>query len=404
VGKRIIVIGGGNVAYDVARSAVRPLQSMEHGEAVEDMQRGESVAYDVARSAVRLGDDKEVHVVCLEKRHQMPADEVEIEEGAEEGLLLHDGRGPREILGSDGRVSGLRAVECTAVFDSTGRFNPSFNEQGIEDIAADTVIFAIGQSSDLSFLKPEDGVESARGLIKVDPETYQTTSPDVFACGDIAHGPRLFINAIQSAHIAARSMHDFLRGTHTKVTVQAAWAPAQYTMREGWDELARKVPPVVAASQRASSLVVIEQNFPEAEARAQGARCLRCNVNTVFDTDICVACTGCVDVCPRDLIRLTGVAEICSTVEGRGYVAGLLAIPADELTKFTRDQLNSMGGVMLKDESTCIRCGLCSSRCPSHAITMQRFDFKRVCITYPVRNPKLNYGTDRIQAVSGSQG
>src|SRR5207302_5316202 len=96
LGKRILVIGGGNVAYDVARSAVRP-----HDD-----------AYDVARSALRLSADKEVHVVCLESRAEMPADEVEVVEGGEEGIRLHNRRGPREILTESGAVRGLRTVRC----------------------------------------------------------------------------------------------------------------------------------------------------------------------------------------------------------------------------------------------------------------------------------------------------
>jgi ferredoxin len=150
--------------------------------------------------------------------------------------------------------------------------------------------------------------------------------------------------------------------------------------------------------------VIVEETFPEKQARTQASRCLRCNVNTVFDTGICVACTGCVDVCPQDLIRLTGISELCRTDEGREYVAGLLAVPAAQLRTFSREQLDGLGGVMLKDESTCIRCGLCSSRCPSHAITMQRFDFKRMCVTYPERNPKLIYGNEQtVRAVSGGR-
>jgi len=391
VGKTILVIGGGNVAYDVARSAVRPLEAMAQEDTVADIQRGESVAYDVARSAMRISHDKEVHVVCLEKRSEMPADEVEVVEGSEEGLVLHNSRGPREIVGKDGRVAGLRTVECTSVFDANGRFNPSFDEDHIETITADTVIFSIGQSSDLSFLQPGDGVESVRGLIKVDPETYQTTAPDVFACGDIAHGPRLFIHAIRSAQIAARSMHDFLRGSRTEEVVQSSWESAAYTMREDWDQLRRAHPPVVPAKERANSLVVIEDAFPPDSARAQAARCLRCNVNTVFETTICVACTGCVDVCPENLIRLTGLPELCSTDEGRDWVAGLLGVPPAEMTKISPEELASLGGVLLKDESICIRCGLCAARCPSHAITMQRFNFRRECVTLPGLNPKLKY-------------
>ena len=128
VGNRIVVIGGGNVAYDVARSAVRPVDAIEPADKFSDMHTGDSTALDVARSAMRLSGERQVHVVCLESRSQMPADEIEVSEGAEEGLVLHNSRGPREILGNNGKVAGLRTVECTAVFDATGRFNPSFNE------------------------------------------------------------------------------------------------------------------------------------------------------------------------------------------------------------------------------------------------------------------------------------
>jgi NADPH-dependent glutamate synthase beta subunit-like oxidoreductase len=391
VGRRIIVIGGGNVAYDVARSAVRPLEALEPEDSVADMHRGESVAYDVARSAMRLSGRREVHVVCLESRKQMPADEIEVTEGGEEGLILHNSRGPREITGQDGKVAGLRTVECTAVFDANGRFNPSFNEGNSEIIEADTVIFSIGQSSDLSFLKPEDGVESVRGLIKVDSETYQTTAPDVFACGDIAHGPRLFIHAIRSAQIAARSMHDFLRGTHTRETVDTSWEAAHYIMRENWDQLRRHHPPVAPASERALTLQIVEGAYPADAAREQAARCLRCNVNTVFATEICVACTGCVDVCPEDLIRLTSVAELCRAEDGREWLAGATGMPPGEIEALDPDQLKALGGVLMKDEVSCIRCGLCAARCPSRAITMQRFNYRRKCVTLPGIHPNLKH-------------
>ena len=362
LGKRIVVIGGGNVAYDVARSAVRP--------------HDDHVAYDVARSAVRLSADKEVHVVCLESRAEMPADEIEVHEGGEEGIHLHNSRGPREILVNHGRLTGLRTVKCTAVFDASGRFNPSFDEAVVDDIPADNVIFAIGQTSDLSFLDPADGVESDRGLIKVNRETYQTTSPDVFACGDIAHGARLFIDAIASAQIAARSMHDFLRKTRTDVVVRKEWSPAAYTMADRWNVLERCNPPALEADKRSGSLEIVEVNYAEAEARRQGSRCLRCNVNTVFDTSKCVACNGCVDVCPENLIRLVGLREAIQDVE--------------ELAKYAPEDLED-GAVMMKDESTCIRCAMCASRCPTHAILMQRFDFTRECVSVPAPNPKILY-------------
>jgi NADPH-dependent glutamate synthase beta subunit-like oxidoreductase/ferredoxin len=394
LGRRIVVIGGGNVAYDVARSALRAAEAVTRGEAMREMERGEQVAYDVARSALRLSSDKEVHLVCLEQRAEMPADEVEVLEGEEEGLKLHDGRGPSAILGENGTVTGLRTVRCLSVFDAGGRFNPKFDEAQVEEIPADTVIFAIGQSSDLSFLQPEDGVQSERGLIKVNRATYQTTAPDVFACGDIAHGPRLFIDAIASAQIAARSMHDFLRGTRTEIAVRSQWHPAVYTMAEGWERFPRSNPPVLDAAQRAGSLQIIEESFPPDLARRQAARCLRCNIDTVFDTSICIGCNGCVDVCPQSIIKLVGLSELCQEERWLDLVAGTLELSREELAALDKTTLDALGGVMLKDETTCIRCGLCASRCPTHAVTMKRFAFYRECVTVPVRNEKLVYPPD----------
>jgi len=388
LGKKIVVIGGGNVAFDVARSAVRP-RAVEMADARSDMERTERIAYDVARSALRLSGDKEVHLVCLEDRHEMPADEIEIVEGEEEGVKLHTARGPREILSEGGQVTGLRTVKCTSVFDDAGRFNPKFDESFVEDVEADTIMFAIGQTSDLSFLSEADGVEAERGLIKVDPETYQTTAPDVFACGDIAHGPRLFIHAIASAQIAARSMHDYLRGTRTDVVVRKRWLSADYTMTPGWDQLQRHNPPALEAEQRAATLNIVEINFPEAEARQQAARCLRCNINTVFDTSICIACNGCVDVCPENLIKLVGLDQLRGDAFLMKLASESAGITAEDLQGYSNEELRNLGAIMLKDESTCIRCAMCASRCPTQAIKMKRFDFYRECVTINAPNPKL---------------
>lgn len=388
LGKKIVVIGGGNVAFDVARSAVRP-RAVEMADAKSDMERTERIAYDVARSALRLSGDKEVHLVCLEDRHEMPADEIEIEEGEEEGVKLHTARGPREVLQQGGYVTGLRTVKCTSVFDEAGKFNPKFDESFVEDIEADTIMFAIGQTSDLAFLNDDDGVETERGLIKVDPETYQTTAPDVFACGDIAHGPRLFIHAIASAQIAARSMHDYLRGTRTDVVVRKRWLSADYTMTPGWDQLKRHNPPALEAEQRAATLNIVEINFPESEARQQAARCLRCNINTVFDTSICIACNGCVDVCPENLIKLVGLDKLRQDAFLMKLASESAGISAEDLQGYSDEELQELGAIMLKDESTCIRCAMCASRCPTQAIKMKRFDFYRECVTINAPNPKI---------------
>jgi NAD-dependent dihydropyrimidine dehydrogenase PreA subunit len=209
----------------------------------------------------------------------------------------------------------------------------------------------------------------------------------VFACGDIAHGARLFIDAIASAQIAARSMHDFLRGTRTDVVVRKRWMPAAYTMAEGWNAIERQNPPVLESDRRAASLEIIEEAFPDAEARRQGSRCLRCNVNTVFDTSICVACNGCVDICPENLIRLVGLSKL---IQDESWMAQAVEEFGD-ISRIPPEELDQLGAVMMKDETTCIRCALCASRCPTHAIVMNLFDFHRECVTVPTPNPKVLY-------------
>lgn len=390
LGKRVVVIGGGNVAYDVARSAIRPVEAFETREEQDAaVERGEKTAYDIARSALRMSGDKKVNVVCLEKRQEMPADVREVEEGEEEGIHLYNGWGPKEVLSEKGKVTGLRVTRCLNVFNGEGRFQPQFDDASTLDIEADTILFAIGQTADLSFLSSADGVESARGLIKVNPETYQTTAPDVFACGDIAHGPKLFIHAIASAQIAARSMHDYLTGTRTDVVVRKQWSPASYTMVDDWNRVPRKETRAIESEVRAATLENTEINFSEAEARTQASRCLRCNINTVFDTSICVACNGCVDVCPMSLIRLVGLGALVEDQTGLAMVASKFGVSEDTIRQFSRTDLDQMGAVMMKDESACIRCAICASRCPTNAITMQRFDHYRECVMVPTPNGNL---------------
>jgi ferredoxin len=184
-------------------------------------------------------------------------------------------------------------------------------------------------------------------------------------------------------------MHDWLRGTRTDVVVRKRWNPADYQMTEGWDELGRENPPVLASEARAASVDIVEEPFPEREAREQAARCLRCNVNTVFDTSICIACNGCVDVCPHNLIKLVGLADLRRDPYLMRIAGESLDVDEEALAAFGDDELNEMGALMLKDESTCIRCAMCASRCPTQAIQMKRFDFYRECVTIHAPNPKL---------------
>ena len=160
-------------------------------------------------------------------------------------------------------------------------------------------------------------------------------------------------------------------------------------MEPGWDQLVRRNPPVIESERRASSLDIVEINFRESEARQQAARCLRCNINTIFDTSTCIACNGCVDVCPENLIRLVGLDKLRYDEKLLGIAADSAGLTVDDLVDYTDEELRGLGAIMLKDESTCIRCAMCASRCPTQAITMKKFEFYRECVTIDAVNPKL---------------
>ena len=385
IGPRVLVIGGGNVAFDVARSALR-----NDANESEDFR----VTADVARTAARRAGVTEVHIVCLESRDEMPADAVEIEEGLHEGLQLHTSLGPRAVLG-DGKVAGVEFASCLSVFDSEKRFNPKFDETMKETIEVDTVIFAIGQSAEFNFLSPEDGIElTDRGLVKVDSETLQTSRADVFAGGDVVLGPRLFIDAIASAQVAARSIHDYLRKSTTSVVLNYAWSPAAYTMGQDWEVEERRLPPSDAPTAEELPTAadrMVERNYPEAEARRQAERCLRCDVQTYFEGQHCIACNGCVDVCPDDCLSLVGLSQVASDPRLLAMAGEQLGITKETLAAFEPAELDALGGVMLKDETACIRCSMCATRCPTKAFTMQRYSFHRELQVEPVPNARLKY-------------
>src|SRR5208282_4230093 len=203
LGRKVVVIGGGNVAFDAARSVVRQtekLAGMSEAELREALRRAASaleeltarqpeapdevrLALDVAREDIRKGVP-EVHMYCLESLDEIPGAHDEIEEAEKEGIRLHTRFGPRRILGSDGKVTGIELNKASRVFDEDRRFNPQFIEGSEEIVDCDTVVLAIGQSADLAWIRPEDKLKvTARGTLQVDPVTLTTSRPDVFAGG-----------------------------------------------------------------------------------------------------------------------------------------------------------------------------------------------------------------------------
>jgi formate dehydrogenase (NADP+) beta subunit len=188
--------------------------------------------------------------------------------------------------------------------------------------------------------------------VTTDKATGKTSVPWLFAAGDVAMGPGLFITAIAQASRAARSIHTFLSGEQlaSEPALGFEVEPYRAGLRSDYLDLSRALPPAAPASERLrSALAQVELPYAEEAARLQGARCLRCEVETVFDGNLCIQCGGCADVCPTWCLRLVSLDEI--GMGGPG-TEGMAAI--------------------IKDEDRCIRCASCAERCPTDAITMER--------------------------------
>jgi formate dehydrogenase (NADP+) beta subunit len=383
IGKKVIVVGGGNVAMDVARSAAREVVKQHvEGEIVPSDDNIAAVAtremVDVSLSALRMGAH-EVHIVCLEKRHEMPAALEEIEEAESEGIVMHPGFGPKRILGRDGKVAALETLDTKWVFDQTGRFNPAFLEGSEKQLECDTLIMAIGQSANLDFLRPEDGVQtSPRGLIAVNRETLMTSASGVFAGGDCVFGPRLIIDSVGDGKRAAIAIDEFLRGRKHPEPVIEVSILDRHRMFADFIDIPRQAVPMLPLERR-TGVTEVEIGFDEESAMAEARRCLRCWINTVFEGNAedgteCVLCGGCVDVCPENCLSLVSLDRI-------GFEPGALEMLRDnaqvfgvELNDIAAEELGVIGGsAMIKDETRCIRCGLCALRCPANTITMEAY-------------------------------
>ena len=390
IGKQVVVIGGGNVAIDVARSAMREQQKLAVGTDTaglpneltsSEMDVAMKEFMDVSRQALRMGA-REVHLVCLESRKEMPASEEEIEEGLVEGIRMHPSLGPKQFVGQNGKVTGLEVIACTSVFDAQRRFSPTFAPGTETIIPCDTVILAIGQASDLSFLSPADGVEATRqGTLKIDPETLMTTAPGLFAAGDIAFGPRLIISAVADGKKAAEQIDKYLRGPEWKPKPQYVQITVldHHKMAEQYDEYSRLAVPVIPLERR-TGVAEVEIGFTEDQARREASRCLQCWINTIFEGNEangteCILCGGCVDVCPENCLQLVPLNQFQFSDESKGRLAAELDSRSQELQHLAPDELSAtVGSVMVKDETICIRCGLCAERCPVNTITMEAFE------------------------------
>jgi NADPH-dependent glutamate synthase beta subunit-like oxidoreductase len=371
LGRRVVVVGGGFVAFDAARTAIR-LGREEEAQALAAGLGGEAdarlkEALDSAREALR-GGATEVTIVSLESFEEMPVlrtsqGHEEFEEAQKEGVRFVPRRGPKRFLG-EGRLRAIELRRVTQVFDAQGRFAPAYDDGDVQTLEADGCVLAIGQRPDLAFLKPEDGVAlTPGGIIQVDKETLATTAPGVYAGGDVAFGPRNLIEGIANGKRAARSIHQLLsrEAARLEAVIEVEKIPTRdYRMIAGFEILDRVPAPTLEVGRR-TGIAEVETGYGEAEARAQAARCLVCHVQTIYDPEACVLCGRCVDICPEYCLALLPYEDIDLPDEERRALeaaAGPGGLPLS---------------AMVKDDTRCIRCGLCAIRCPTDAMTMERF-------------------------------
>jgi NADPH-dependent glutamate synthase beta subunit-like oxidoreductase len=351
LGERVVVVGGGNVAFDAARTALRAAATHEaapgpipmNATSDEDARRAMTTTLDVARAAIRAGV-LDVTVVALESPDEMPADPEEIAEAEQEGIRIVYRRGPHRFVG-DSHVTGLETIAVESVFDAQGRFAPTFlpGTEGV--LPADTVILAVGQAADLSLLHGGLGVEqTAAGGVRIAPDTLRTTNPRIWAGGDVSRGPRNLIDAIADGRRAGAAIHRFLGGDEPAPrAVRVELREGFRRIDTGYDTIERQPVPATAREGRVG-FAEVELGYDEARARLEALRCLRCFDNVMLSPELCILCGLCVDVCPTDCIVIT---------------------------RADHAQVGHAGqSALLLDEDLCIRCGLCVNRCPPGALSM----------------------------------
>lgn len=351
LGKRVVVVGGGNVAFDAARSALRAAAGGAPSGAdaasvagtSDDARRGMVTTLDVARAAARAGVT-DVTVIALESPDEIPADAEEIAEAASEGITIRYRKGPHRFVGDAGHVTGLETIDVVSVFDADHRFNPTFLPGTEAVLETDTIILAVGQTADLELLGSVE-LERFRGGVKVDPDTLRTSHPRIWAGGDVAHGPRNLIDAIADGQRAAASIHT--PGAQARpvegVRVELGRRNGFRRLATGYDAIPRQPIPATPTDRRVG-FSEVEVGYDAQSAWLESLRCLRCFDNVMLEPDLCILCGLCVDVCPPNCITIAR---------------------ADHLGVGTESQ-----SVLLLDEDLCIRCGLCVNRCPPGALSM----------------------------------
>lgn len=345
IGKRVIVLGGGNTAMDCCRSARR------------------------------LGGE-DVKVVVRSGYEEMKASPWEKEDAAREGIPIHNFLVPKEFTHANGKLTGVVFEKVKAEYDAKGRRKLVLSGEPDVTFECDDVLVAVGQENAFPWIERDAGITfDAHGMPVVDKVTLQSTNPKVFFAGDAAFGPKNIIWAVAHGHEAAVSIDKWLSGEDVHHRPQPAVTTVSQKM--GIHEWSYKnevmaderyaVPHRDNATALADIAAEVELGFDAKLALSEAGRCLNCDVQTVFSAPLCIECDACVDVCPMDCITFTQDGE-------ETELRARLRAPATNLAQdiYVADGLKT-GRVMAKDEDVCLHCGLCAERCPTGAWDMNKF-------------------------------
>jgi NADPH-dependent glutamate synthase beta subunit-like oxidoreductase len=345
IGRRVIVLGGGNTAMDCCRTSRR------------------------------LGG-KDVKVIVRSPFKDMKASPWEIEDAIAEDIPIMNNMPPKEFVIEKGKLKGILFGKVRAVYDVNGRRSLIETGEPDEFIKADDVIIAIGQDNAFPWIERDLGIEFGKWDLPVlDETTFQSTLPKVFFGGDAAFGPENIITAAAHGHQAAVSIHHFCQGkdVHERLAPTTNLVSQKMGIHE-WmydapvvNDLRYKVPHESKNKTLKNRKVEVELGFDATTGFKEAQRCLNCDIQTVFTEQNCIECDACVDICPTSCITFTanGTEEDLRT---------RLSAPADnpEQDLYVSDVLPTKR-VMVKDEDVCLHCGLCAERCPTYAWDMKKY-------------------------------
>jgi formate dehydrogenase (NADP+) beta subunit len=336
---------------------------------------GGNTSMDCCRTSKRLGAS-EVTVIVRSGFKVMKASEWEKEDAMSEGIPIINNRPPKAFVVEDGKLKGVLFSCVKEVKDEKGRTKSVPSDEPDVFIEADRVLMAIGQDNHCPWIERDIGIQFDKWDCPVlDEATLQSTREGVFFGGDSAFGPKNIIWAAAHAHKAAISMHLYCQGKDPKVgrppelvnLISQKMGVHEWSYDNEHDASKRYLVPHVDTKRALKNIKIeVELGFDKELGLKEAQRCLNCDVQTVFEENLCIECDACVDICPMDCITFTKNAEETD-------LRNRLTAPATNLAQdlYVSTEMKT-GNVMVKDEDVCLHCGLCAERCPTNAWDMQK--------------------------------